>query len=88
MRQLNKIVNESSGSETDTPDSAIPISPGLLGFSIDLDVSDISGSSTERNIGVKKSKIEEKKGGTGIKNGWKNGYSLGRKSTCWFVEKG
>ena len=57
-RQVNKIVNESSGSETPTPDSGVPASPGLSGFSIDLDASDLGGSSSGRPIGVKKAKLK------------------------------
>ena len=33
-RQVNKIVNESSESETPTPDSVVPAPPRLSGFSI------------------------------------------------------
>ena len=51
-------MNESSGSETPTPDSGVPTSPGLSGFSIDLDASDLGGSSSGRPIGVKKAKLK------------------------------
>ena len=60
-RQFNKVVNESSGSETPTPDFGLPASPSLSGFSIDLNASDGGGSSSGRPIGVKKAKLKRKK---------------------------
>ena len=52
--QVNKIVNESLGFETLTPDSAVLAPPGLSEFSIDLNASDVVSSSTRHPIGVKK----------------------------------